>query len=230
MADNKEVKQNVKALVFDAYGTLFDVHSVISLCNELFPEQGQAMSEIWRAKQLEYTWLLSLMGRYEDFWQVTQKGLRFACQALDLTCEAAHYDQLMKAYLRLDPYPEVKEALTALSGYPLSILSNGSPLMLDSAVTSANLAEMFERVISVDKIRIFKPSPRVYQMAVDELGLAAKSIGFVSSNAWDIIGAASFGLQTFWVNRAGKPMDELGFKPAMTIGNLTELADVLRSS
>lgn len=227
MTNEKQIGAGLKALVFDAYGTLFDVHSVISLCNQLFPQQGPALSEIWRAKQLEYTWLLSLMGHYEDFWQVTGKALRFACRALNLACEPEQESQLMQAYLRLDPYPEVHQALAGLSGYPLAILSNGSPQMLDGAVTSAGLAGTFAHVISVDQIGIYKPSPQVYQLACDKTGLAARSIGFVSSNAFDIIGASAFGFQTFWVNRAGKPLDELGFSPTMTINKLSGLANVL---
>src|SRR5207253_8179238 len=124
------MSQRIKALVFDAYGTLFDVHSVISTCNQNFPDQGAALSQRWRAKQLEYTWLRSLMGRYEDFWQVTESALVFACKSLNLSCSPATRTQLMEAYLHLDPYTEVREALKALSNYPLAILSNGSPRML----------------------------------------------------------------------------------------------------
>src|SRR5262245_35698634 len=124
-----EVKQKIKAVVFDAYGTLFDVHSVISLCNKLYPEHGPALSHLWRAKQLEYTWLLSLMDRYEDFEQVTRRALRFACRAFNLSCEEAQQSQLLTAYLHLKIYPEVHQALTMLAGYPLAILSNGSPQM-----------------------------------------------------------------------------------------------------
>jgi 2-haloacid dehalogenase len=218
----------VKALVFDAYGTLFDVHSVISLCNELFPDQGPALSQLWRAKQLEYTWLLSLMGRYEDFWETTAKALRFGCRALKLPLAADQQARLMEAYLHLETYPEVNQALTALSDHPLAILSNGSPQMLAAAVASANLPGIFTQVISVDEIKIFKPSPRVYQLAVDKLGLAPESIGFVSSNSFDIIGATAFGFRTFWVNRAANPLDELDLTPTMTINKLTDLVDALK--
>jgi 2-haloacid dehalogenase len=218
----------VKALVFDAYGTLFDVHSVISLCNELFPDQGPALSQLWRAKQLEYTWLLSLMGRYEDFWETTAKALRFGCRALKLPLAADQQARLMEAYLHLETYPEVNQALTALSDHPLAILSNGSPQMLAAAVASANLPGIFTQVISVDEIKIFKPSPRVYQLAVDKLGLAPEAIGFVSSNSFDIIGATAFGFRTFWVNRAANPLDELDLTPTMTINKLTDLVDALK--
>lgn len=228
MTDAK-AEQEVKALVFDAYGTLFDVHSVIALCDELFPDQGQALSEIWRTKQLEYTWVLSLMGHYEDFWQVTGKALRYACRALALTCQPSQQDQLMKAYLHLDTYPDVQPGLSALSGYRLSILSNGSPFMLDGAVTSANLMDAFDHLISADEAGIYKPSPLVYQLATQKLGIEAGLIGFVSANAWDIIGASSFGFQTYWVNRPDKPLDELGFTPTRTIDKLTDLAEIFQS-
>ena len=217
----------IKAVVFDAYGTLFDVHSVISLCNELFPAQGVALSQLWRAKQLEYSWLLSLMGRYEDFWQVTARALRFACRALKLPNEATQQARLMEAYLHLDPYPEVYAALAALADYPLAILSNGSPPMLAAVVASANLQQTFAHVISVDEVRIYKPSPQVYGLAAEKLGLEAEAIGFVSSNSFDIIGATAFGFRTFWVNRAANPLDELDFAPALTISQLTDLPGIL---
>jgi 2-haloacid dehalogenase len=219
---------NVKALVFDAYGTLFDVHSVIALCNEMFPEQGPALSQLWRAKQLEYTWLLSLMGRYEDFWEVTAKALRFACRALKLPLEVDRQARLMEAYLHLDTYPEVRQSLAALADYPLAILSNGAPEMLAAVVANAGLQETFAHVISVDEVQIYKPNPQVYQLAVEKLGLEADSIGFVSSNSFDIIGATAFGFCTYWVNRAINPLDELGFIPDMIIGKLTDLPDSLK--
>ncbi|GAB4425677.1 MAG: haloacid dehalogenase type II [Anaerolineae bacterium] len=220
----------VKAVVFDAYGTLFDVYSVISLCNELFPEQGAALSQLWRAKQLEYSWLLSLMERYEDFWQVTEKALRFACRALHLSDDAAAQARLMDAYLHLDPYPEVPAALAALADTPLAILSNGAPPMLSAVVANANLQQTFAHVISVDEVKIYKPSPRVYRLAAEKLGLEPATIGFVSSNSFDIIGATAFGFRTFWVNRAANPLDELGFTPALTISKLTDLAYMMRET
>lgn len=221
------MKQGIKFLVFDAYGTLFDVHSIISLCNELFPEQGAALSQAWRAKQLEYTWLRSLMGCYEDFWQVTESALIFACKTLNLPCEPATRTQLMDAYLHLKPYPEVRQALSALSNYSLAILSNGSPRMLQAAVKSAGLEGVFSHVISVDEVKIYKPSPQVYQLAPQKTGVDKSAIGFVSSNSWDIIGAKAFGLWTCWVNCTGAPEDELGFTPDVVMNNLTDLADTL---
>ncbi len=222
--------KRLNALVFDAYGTLFDVHSVISTCNQEFPDKGAALSQAWRAKQLEYTWLCSLMGRYEDFWQVTESALVFACKTLNLSCPSTVRFQLMEAYLHLDPYPEVKQALTALSDYTLAILSNGSPRMLKAAVESASLKGVFSRVISVDQAKIYKPSPRVYRLAPQKLGVAKTAIGFVSSNFWDVAGAKAFGFWTCWVNRAKAPVDELGLLPDATVSALTELVDAVRIS
>ena len=223
------MSREIKALVFDAYGTLFDVHSVISICNQKFPGQGPALSQTWRSKQLEYTWLRSLMGRYEDFWRVTESALVFACKSLNLPCPPETRAELMEAYLHLQPYPEVPQALKALSGYTRAILSNGSPRMLQAAVESAGLHGIFSHGISVDEVKIYKPSPRVYQLASQKLGVAATAIGFVSSNCWDIIGAKSFGLWTCWVNRGRAPQDELGFAPDAVAGSLADLAGALKA-
>ena len=217
----------VQAFVLDAYGTLFDVHSVIALCDQLFPDQGAQLSQLWRAKQLEYTWLRSLMGRYEDFWRITESALVFACQSLGLTCGAETLARLMDAYLHLDPFPDVRPALSALSRYPLAILSNGSPRMLQAAVSSAELQGRFAEIISVDQVEIYKPSPLVYQLALAKLGVERGSIGFISSNSWDVIGAKTFGFWTCWVNRSNSPAEVLGTTPNITVNRLTDLASAL---
>jgi 2-haloacid dehalogenase len=219
--------KKIKALVFDAYGTLFDVHSVISACNEIFPEKGPEISRIWRTKQLEYSWLRTLMGRYEDFWKVTEAGLTFACKSLRLECPPAARRRLMDAYLHLSPYPEVPEALRALARYPRAILSNGAPRMLRAAVESAGLEGIFVQVLSVDAVKRFKPDPRVYALASKALRVPKSAIGFVSSNFWDIAGAKAYGLHTFWVNRSGAPPEELGLEPDATLGSLAELPRLL---
>ena len=223
------MRRTLKALVFDAYGTLFDVHSVISTCNQSFPGQGPALSQIWRSKQLEYTWLLSLMERYKDFWRVTESALLFACKSLGLDCPPATRAKLMEAYLHLDPYPEVRQALAALSSYPLAILSNGSPRMLRAAVVSAGLQRSFSHVLSVDVVKIFKPSPQVYRLGTQKLGVAKGAIGFVSSNFWDVAGAKAFGFRTFWVNRSKAGADELGLIPDATINSLTDLVELTKT-
>ncbi len=219
--------KQLKALVFDSFGTLFDVHSVISAVNEKFPGQGPAVSAGWRTRQLEYTWLRSLMGRYEDFWHVTESALVATCNALKLPLDAGTRAELMEVYLRLDPFPEVKQALKALSHLPLAILSNGSPKMLSGVVESAGLQGIFGHIISVDEVKIFKPSPVVYELAVKKLGFEKGNIGFVSSNFWDDAGAKAYGLRTHWINRAGAPPDELGILPDVTLKSLTDLIELV---
>ena len=222
--------KNVRALAFDAYGTLFDVHSVVALGEELFPGQGNALSNTWRLKQLQYTWARTLMGRYEDFWKVTEDGLVFAAKSLKLDLDADKRNRLMESYLSLAAFPDVAQGLKELSGagYPLAILSNGTPKMLRAAARSAGIEGNFAHIISVDEIKIYKPSPRVYELAPAKFKLPAAAIGFVSSNSWDVAGAASFGLTTFWINRGAQPIDELGFPPARTVAKLTELLPELK--
>ena len=211
------------ALVFDAYGTLFDVHSITATAESIWPGKGAALSQLWRTKQLEYTWLRSLMGRYEDFAHVTESALRYACATLKLPLDDAKRAQLLKSYLHLATFPEVGEALGRLRGIRLAILSNGSPAMLEPVVFNAGLHGLITDVLSVDEAKIFKPDPRVYRIAVDRLGVPAKAIGFVSSNCWDAIGAKAFGFRTFWVNRAGAPVDELGVRPDHELASLADL-------
>ena len=218
----------IQAVVFDAYGTLFDVHSVIRRCEALFPGKGPALSQSWRAKQLEYTWLRSLMGRYEDFGAVTVAALRYSCRALGLELSRDAEQALIDEYLRLAPYPEVPSALEALAGRKLAILSNGSPATLTPLVANAGLAQRFHSVLSVDSLRVFKPHPSVYQLAVDRLGVPKGAIAFISSNFWDVCGATSFGFRTYWINRAGAQPDELGFAPAAVLTRLDELPAALQ--
>ena len=213
----------MKALVFDAYGTLFDAHSVIQACEKEFPGHGAALSHDWRAKQLEYTWLRSLMVQYEDFSQVTAAALDYACRARGLSLDTAVKSRLMDEYFRLEPFPDVRETLAALAGRRLMILSNGSPHMLSAVVEHAGLKDAFEHVLSAHAVKTYKPSPAVYQLAATRAKLERAAIGFVSSNFWDICGAGAFGFQTFWVNRAGVTPDALGYSPNATLSNLSEL-------
>jgi len=217
----------VKALVFDAYGTLFDVHSVLTRCEETFPGHGSALTALWRTKQLEYTWLRSLMGKYEDFWQITQDGLVFACRSLGLAPTHDQIDHLMQAYLTLSPFPEIPAALKALSRVPCSILSNGSPKMLDSVVRNAGLAWRFQHILSVDEVRTYKPHPSVYQLAEIHCGVRRDEIGFVSSNGWDVAGGKAFGFQAIWLNRQNAPTEVLGFEPDRIIHSATELTSLV---
>lgn len=212
------------ALVFDAYGTLYDVHSVIALCERFWPGKGTALSQLWRTKQLEYTWQRSLMRRYTEFSRITAAGLRYACALLGLDLSDAQMAELMQQYLKLSLFPEALPALEALRGRKLAILSNGSPDMLDPLVAASGLDRLLDAVLSVAEVKIFKPDPRVYQLAVDRLGVPKEAIGFVSSNCWDACGAKSFGFRTFWINRAGAPLDALDVTPDHTIARLTDLA------
>ena len=214
----------IRAVVFDAYGTLFDVHSVVSECEARFAGKGAQLSQMWRAKQLEYTWLRSLMGRYEDFEAITRAALGAACRMLGLQLDAATVDRLMQAYLVLKTFPELPGALKALRRCRLAILSNGSPRMLSAVVRNAGLDPLLDSVLSADALKIFKPHPSVYELATRHLRLSAREIAFVSSNFWDVAGAASFGFRTYWINRAGNQPDELGFQPTAVLSGLDELA------
>ena len=217
----------VRAIVFDAYGTLFDVHSVMAACREVTADP-EALSLQWRAKQLEYTWLRALMGRYEDFWEVTRAALRFALKRLQVEASEAQVGRLMEAYLSLRPFPEVPETLQALRPrHTLAILSNGSPRMLQAVVESSGLTPYLHHVLSVDGLRTYKPNPLVYDLAPRTLGIPANTIAFVSSNSFDVIGAKAFGFRACWCNRAGSPLDELGFAPDVTVRRLDEIPKAL---
>lgn len=220
----------VQALVFDAYGTLYDVASVTALCDQHFPGHGSAISDIWRQKQLEYTWLSSLMGRYQDFWQLTAAGLRFACGARGLELSEEAFRALMENYLQLTPYPEVPAALEALAArVPLAILSNGSPEMLLKVTQHNGFMPHLKAVLSVHELGIFKPAPRVYELAVDKLGVPREQIGFVSSNSWDAVGAKAFGFHVFWINRFERYQEQLGVTPDHEIRTLDEIAPIVFS-
>jgi 2-haloacid dehalogenase len=209
-----------EALVFDAYGTLYDVHSVMQRCESFFPGKGAQLSQLWRAKQLEYTWQRSLMQRYAPFSTVTREALAYACEALGLELTAERMEALMSEYTMLDTYPDVRQAFARLSG-PKAILSNGSPDMLNPVVAHSGLA--LDAVISVDELQIYKPSPRVYELAVKKLGVPKEKIGFVSSNCWDALGAKSFGFSAYWINRQAAPVDRLGFLPDAILRTLGDL-------
>jgi 2-haloacid dehalogenase len=213
------------ALVFDAYGTLYDVHSVARCCDAFWPGRGAALSQAWRAKQLEYTWLRTLMRRYAPFSQVTGESLEFACASLQLALDAEKRETLLREYRLLSAYPDVPAALAALQGRK-AILSNGSPDMLDPLVQQSGLK--FDAVLSVDSLKMFKPAPEVYELAVNTLGVRKERIGFVTSNCWDALGAKSFGFRVFWINRGAAPLDRLGFEPDGVLRTLGDLPEILR--
>jgi 2-haloacid dehalogenase len=216
---------NLQALVFDAYGTLFDVYSVAQRCESFWPGKGAQLSLAWRAKQLEYTWQRSLMRRYRPFSDVTREALAYACEALGLQLTVTQMEALMGEYLMLATYPDVLAALNKMRNKKLAILSNGSPDMLEPLVKSSGLK--FDAVLSVDALKIFKPAPQVYELAVTILKISKEKIGFVSSNCWDALGAKSFGFTVYWINRAGVPVDRLGFKPDAILKSLGDLPEVL---
>jgi 2-haloacid dehalogenase len=214
------------ALVFDAYGTLYDVHSVIRRCETCFPGKGTQLSQLWRAKQLEYTWQRSLMQRYVPFSQLTREALAYSCAALGLELSVELMEGLLSEYQCLEPFPEVADALDRLP-MKRAILSNGSPDLLMPLVRHCGLH--FDAVLSVDPLRVYKPAPQVYELAVKQLGVAKERIGFVSSNCWDALGAKSYGFRVFWINRTGAPVDRLGFTPDAQLKSLADLPDeVLR--
>ena len=214
-----------QAIIFDAYGTLFDVFSIGALAERLFPGKGTAVAELWRDKQIEYTRLRTLSNTYKPFWEVTQDALVFTCRklALDLTLEAQ--TQIMGQYAKLQAFPENLPVLQALkaAGLKLAILSNGNPEMLEAAVQAAGMQGLFTQILSVHSVQKFKTAPEAYQLGPDMLGIPAKDTLFVSSNGWDVCGAAWFGYKTFWVNRAHAPLEELGVTPNGQGQSLTDV-------
>jgi len=241
----------IKAVVFDAYGTLYDVQSVAAVTDAAFPGYGELISQIWRLKQLEYTWLRSLMGRYEDFSVITRDSLSFTLKTLGLTFDAAIFERIMDKYVHLDLYPDAKQTLAALKGRKLAILSNGSTEMLNALVRNSGLDAILDATISIDSTRIFKPSPRTYELIETHLGVRPQEVLFVSSNPFDVCGAKSFGLNVAWVERVTpqamaaelakadlvRPlsmfkairmqMDEYGLEPDYRIGALADLPKLM---
>jgi 2-haloacid dehalogenase len=241
----------IKAVVFDAYGTLYDIQSVAAVTEEAFPGYGEIITQIWRIKQLEYTWLRSLMRRYQDFSVITQDSLAYAIRVLGLKHDAATFERIMDKYLHLDLYPDAMTALVAMKGRKLAILSNGSTGMLNALVRNSGLDRVLEATISIDSQKIFKPAPDAYTLIETTLGVPPAEVLFVSSNPWDACGAKSFGLNVAWIERVTPEamalacvktdmvapltmfkairtqMDELGIKPDYRIHALSELPELV---
>ena len=241
----------VKAVVFDAYGTLYDIQSVAAVTEEAFPGYGEIVTQIWRIKQLEYTWLRSLMRRYEDFSVVTRESLAYTLKALGLKNDALVFERIMEKYLHLDLYPDAAATLAAMQGRKLAILSNGSPGMLNALVRNSRLDRVLDATISVDAQKIFKPSREAYALIEATLGVAPADVLFVSSNPWDACGAKAFGLKVAWIERVAPEamalacikndvvppltmfkairtqMDELGLEPDYRIRALAELPELV---
>ncbi|QJR16126.1 haloacid dehalogenase type II [Usitatibacter palustris] len=219
----------ISALVFDAYGTLFDVHSVARKAEALYPGKGDALSRAWRTKQLEYTWLRSLMGNYEDFSRVTLASLEWALESLKIVPGDADKSALFDEYRKLAMFPEVPAALDSFArARPLAILSNGHPDMLEAVVEHNRLRNLFRGgVLSVHAAKVFKPNPATYHLVEERLGVPRALVGFVSSNGWDAAGAKAFGFKAFWVNRTGQPVERLGVRPDAVVPDLASLAEML---
>ena len=241
---------NLQAVVFDAYGTLYDIQSVAEITEDAFPGYGDIITQVWRIKQLEYTWLLSLMRRYQDFSAVTRDSLAYTLRVLGLAYENEAFERVIEKYLHLDLYPEATAALAALKPRKLAILSNGSPDMLNALVRNSGLDRLLDATISVDAKQIFKPSPQAYELIGEVLGTASDEVLFVSSNPWDVAGAKAFGLNVAWIERVTPEamalacvetelvapltmfrairtqMDELGFAPDYRVRSLSELPGI----
>jgi 2-haloacid dehalogenase len=214
----------IRACVFDAYGTIFDFASAADRCSDVLGETTQRLTTLWRDKQLQYTWLRATQGRHADFWHVTGDALDFTLETLG-RADPGLRDRLMQLYLRLDPFPEVPAVLRELrsAGFATAILSNGTPAMLTAAIDNAGLGGLFDHVLSVEMVGVYKPHPKVYQLACDRLGLAANAIVFLSSNAWDAHAAAAFGMRVVWCNRYGQKRERLPGRPDREIRSLAEL-------
>jgi 2-haloacid dehalogenase len=217
---------NVKAhaYVFDAYGTLFDVHAAIARHRAAAGPDADRFSEIWRTKQLEYSWTMTLAGQYADFWTLTERALDYTFERFG-TVDRALRPKLLDAYRRLDAFPDARETLIALKsqGARLAILSNGSPPMLEAAVEASGIGGLLDAVLSIDAVRLYKPRPEVYALVTDRFGVAAKSVVFVSSNRWDVMGAAAFGFRPVWINRARSPDEYAEHPPVRTVADLSSL-------
>ncbi|OAF05173.1 haloacid dehalogenase [Bradyrhizobium centrolobii] len=240
----------IKAVVFDAYGTLYDIQSVAEITEDAFPGYGEIITQVWRIKQLEYTWLRSLMRRYQDFTAVTRDSLAYTLRVLGLAYESEAFERVIEKYLHLDLYPDAADALAALKPRKLAILSNGSPDMLNALVRNTGLDQLLDATISVDAKKVFKPSPEAYELIGEVLGTRPDEVLFVSSNPWDAAGAKAFGLNVAWIERVTPEamalacvenelvaplimfkairtqMDELGFVPDHRVRSLSELPGI----
>jgi len=221
---NASPLRGVQACVFDAYGTLFDFAAAARKCRDKLGDDIDKLTALWRDKQLQYTWLRAAQGRHADFWQVTGEALDFSLETMGLKSPDLR-DQLMTLYLTLDPFPEVPDVLGKLkaAGMRTAILSNGSPTMLGAVVKAARLEHLLDAVLSVEDVGVYKPNPRVYQLAVDRLGIPASAISFQSSNSWDAHAASAFGMQVVWCNRYGQRRERLPGAPDREVRSLAEL-------
>jgi len=219
---------NIKACVFDAYGTLFDFNSAAERCRDVLGDKTDELSAVWRTKQLQYTWLRGLMGRHKPFWEVTGDALDFAMDTVDIN-DAALRERLMNLYYHIDAFPEVPEVLKTLknAGVVTAILSNGSPDMLEGAVKHTGIGAYLDAVLSVEEVGVFKPHPSVYDLPTRHFGISHEEVSFQSSNAWDAVAAATFGMRVVWCNRYGQRPERMTAEPDVEIKTLTELPELL---
>jgi 2-haloacid dehalogenase len=219
--------KNIKAIVFDAYGTLFDVNSAAEKCKGKIGDKWEGFANFWRTTQLEYTWLRSLMKRHKDFWQVTEDSLDKSMKAYKI--DASMKSELLNLYKVLSPYPEVKEVLKKLKEkkYRLAILSNGTPALLNELVKSNNLENIFDDLFSIEEVGIYKPDSKVYDMPIKKYQIKAEEIVFLSANTWDVSGGGNYGYNAIWVNRNKNIFDKLDYKPKNEVSDLTQLVDIV---
>ena len=219
--------KNVKAIIFDAYGTLFDVNSAAEKCKDKIGDKWEPFANFWRTTQLEYTWLRSLMGRHKDFWQVTEDSLDKSMKAFNI--DSSMKNELLNLYKILSPYKEVSETLKALKEkkFKLAILSNGTPSLLNELVKSNNLNNLFDDIFSIEEVGVYKPDSKVYDIPVKKYKIKKDEIAFLSANTWDVSGGGNYGYQAIWVNRNNNIFDNLDFKPKLEIKNLSGLLSKL---
>ena len=219
--------KNIKAIIFDAYGTLFDVNSAAEKCRSKIGDKWESFANYWRKTQLEYTWLRSLMGRHKDFWQITEDSLDKSMQAFNIN--KGMKNELLDLYKILSPYPEVKETLEKLKEkrYKLAILSNGTPALLNELVKSNGLQNLFDDIFSIEEVKIYKPSSKVYDMPIKKYSIKNEEVAFLSANTWDVSGGGNYGFTSIWVNRNKNIFDNLDYKPKNEISGLNQLIDIL---
>ena len=219
--------ENVKAIIFDAYGTLFDVNSAAEKCKDKIGDKWERFANFWRTTQLEYTWLRSLMDRHKDFWQVTEDSLDKSIKVFDI--DPSMRNELLNLYKILSPYKEVPDTLKALreKKFKLAILSNGTPSLLDELVKSNHLDNLFDDIFSIEQVGVYKPSSRVYDMPIKKYNINKSEVAFLSANTWDVSGGGNYGYQSIWVNRNNNIFDNLDFKPKYQITDLNKLIQLL---
>ena len=220
---------NIKSVVFDAYGTLFDVNSAAEKCKDKIGVKWEGFANFWRTTQLEYTWLRSLMKRHKNFWSVTEDSLDKSMKVFNI--DIAMKNELLNLYKTLSPYPEVEEVLNNLKkkNYKLSILSNGTPALLNELVKNNNLENIFDDLFSIEEVGIYKPDSKVYDMPIKKYQIKSEEVAFLSANTWDVSGGGNYGYNSIWVNRSKSIFDNLDYKPKNEVSNLTQLLDIIKS-